>query len=167
LVSKANKSAYNLNNIIYLNNSKKLKIRKWQTHLKLLQNKRATTEDLSSLKLQLIICFIVGFCLWKFVMGNPTNFVDNNNENAPNPGNYLGMVYHAGAIVPVLLGLFLMVWVFSVERFIVINKASGTGNVGNFVRKIQTLINGGNIDSAIAECDKQKGSVANVVKLVY
>src|SRR5690606_39386175 len=66
--------------------------------------------------------------------------------------------------VPVLLGLFLMVWVFSVERFIVIGRASGTGNVGNFVRKIQSLINGGNIDSAISECDKQKGSVANVVK---
>lgn len=116
----------------------------------------------------IIICFIVGFCLWKFVMGNPANFVDGNHENAPIPGgslsSYLGMVYHAGAIVPVLLGLFLMVWVFSVERFIVINKASGNGNVGNFVRKIQTLINGGNIDSAIAECDKQKGSVANVVK---
>ena len=26
------------------------------------------------------------------------------------------------------------------------------------------MINGGNIDSAISECDKQKGSVANVVK---
>ncbi|KAF5308753.1 hypothetical protein FQR65_LT17976 [Abscondita terminalis] len=57
-----------------------------------------------------------------------------------------------------------MVWVFSIERLIVINKASGTGNVGNFVRKVQTLINGGNIDTAIAECDKQKGSVANVIK---
>ncbi|MFD1771400.1 MotA/TolQ/ExbB proton channel family protein [Sphingobacterium suaedae] len=114
--------------------------------------------------LSIIICFIVGYLVWKFVMGSPSNFIDNNPENQPNPGNYLGMVYHAGVIVPVLIGLFLMVWVFSIERFIVIGRAAGTGNVGNFVRKIQTLINGGNIDSAIAECDKQKGSVANVVK---
>jgi len=97
-------------------------------------------------------------------MGDPSNFIDGNRENQPLPGNYLGMIYHAGVVVPVLLGLFLMVWVFAVERFIVIGRASGTGNVGNFVRKIQTLINGGSIDSAISECDKQKGSVANVVK---
>lgn len=114
--------------------------------------------------LAIIICFVIGFVVYKFVMGDPSNFIDNNPENQPLPGNYFGMVYHAGAVVPVLLGLFLMVWVFAVERFIVIGRASGTGNVGNFVRKIQSLINGGNIDSAIAECDKQKGSVANVVK---
>lgn len=114
--------------------------------------------------LAIIICFIVGFIVWKFVMGSPSNFIDNNPENQPLPGNYLGMVFHAGAIVPVLIGLFLMVWVFSIERFIVIGRASGSGNVGNFVRKVQQLINGGNIDSAITECDKQKGSVANVVK---
>jgi len=114
--------------------------------------------------LAIVICFIVGYLVWKFVMGAPSNFIDNNSENQPLEGNYLGMVYHAGVIVPILIGLFLMVWVFSIERFIVIGRAAGTGNVGLFVRKIQTLINGGNIDSAIAECDKQKGSVANVVK---
>src|SRR5690606_24038219 len=114
--------------------------------------------------LAIIICFVIGFVVYKFVMGNPSNFIDNNPENQPLPGNYLGMVYHAGAIVPVLLGLFLMVFVFSIERFIVINKASGTGNVGNFVRKVQSLLKTGGIDTAIAECDKQKGSVANVIK---
>src|SRR5690606_16766437 len=114
--------------------------------------------------LAIIICFVIGFVVYKFVMGNPSNFIDNNPDNQPLPGNYLGMVYHAGAVVPVLLGLFLMVFVFAVERFIVIGRASGTGNVGNFVRKVQSLINGGNIDSAITDCDKQKGSVANVVK---
>ncbi len=114
--------------------------------------------------LAIVICFIIGYIVWEFVMGAPSNFIDGNRENQPLPGNYGGMVYHAGVIVPVLIGLFLMVWVFAIERLIVINRASGTGNVGNFVRKIQQLINGGNIDSAITECDKQKGSVANVVK---
>ena len=114
--------------------------------------------------LAIVICLVIGYIVYKFVMGNPSNFIDNNPENQPLPGNYLGMVYHAGAIVPVLLGLFLMVWVFSIERFIVIGKASGTGNVGNFVRKVQSLLKTGSIDSAIAECDKQKGSVANVIK---
>ena len=114
--------------------------------------------------LSIIICFITGFLIWNFVMGDPSNFIDGNRDNQPLPGNYAGMVYKAGAVVPVLIGEFLMVFVFAIERFIVINRASGTGNVGNFVRKIQQLINGGNIDAAIAECDKQKGSVANVVR---
>ncbi|MEC3880736.1 MotA/TolQ/ExbB proton channel family protein [Parapedobacter sp. 10938] len=114
--------------------------------------------------LTIIICFIIGALVWKYIMGDPSNFIDENPENQPKPGNYFGMVYHAGAVVPVLLGLFLMVWVFAIERFIVIGRASGKGNVGNFVRRVQSLIGGGNIDSAIAECDKQQGSVANVIK---
>ncbi len=114
--------------------------------------------------LSIVICFVLGFIIWKFVMGNPANFVDGDPANAPLPGNYGGMVYHAGVIVPILLGLLFMVVVFSIERFIVIGKASGTGNVGNFVRKVQSLLRTGSIDAAIAECDKQKGSVANVIK---
>ena len=114
--------------------------------------------------LAIVICFIIGYLVWQFVMGNPSNFIDGDPANQPLPGNYAGMVYHAGVVVPILLGLFLMVFVFSIERFIVIGKASGTGNVGNFVRKVQSLLKTGNIDSAIAECDKQKGSVANVIK---
>ena len=114
--------------------------------------------------LAIIICFIVGYLVWRYVMGDPSNFVDGDPANRPLQGNYWGMVYHAGVVVPVLLGLFLMTFVFAVERFIVIGRASGKGNVGNFVRKIQSLINAGNIDSAIAECDKQQGSVANVIK---
>ncbi|HIY75473.1 MAG TPA: MotA/TolQ/ExbB proton channel family protein [Candidatus Sphingobacterium stercorigallinarum] len=114
--------------------------------------------------LAIIICLVIGFLVYQFVMGDPNNFIDNNPENQPKPGNYLGMVYHAGYVVPVLLGLFLMVFVFAIERFIVIGKASGTGNVGNFVRKVQGLLRTGNIDTAIQECDKQKGSVANVIK---
>ena len=114
--------------------------------------------------LAIILCFVIGALVWQFIMGDPSNFVDENPENQPKEGNYYGMVYKAGLVVPVLLGLFLMVWVFAIERFIVIGRASGKGNVGNFVRKVQGLIGAGNIDSAIAECDKQQGSVANVIK---
>lgn len=114
--------------------------------------------------LAIVFCFIIGALVWQFIMGDPSNFIDGNPENQPLPGNYFGMVYHAGYVVPVLLGLFLMVWVFAIERFIVISRASGKGNVGKFVRKVQGLISAGNIDTAIAECDKQQGSVANVIK---
>lgn len=115
--------------------------------------------------LSIVMCILVGTLLWKFVMGDPSNFEGGDAETGhPLPGNYFGMVYKGGYIVPVLMGLFLMVIVFSFERFFVISKATGKGNVDSFVKKIQAFIGAGNIDSAISECDKQEGSVANVIK---
>lgn len=115
--------------------------------------------------LTIVICIVIGFLLWKFVMGNPANFEGNDPINGhPLQGNYFGMVYKGGFIVPILIGMFLMVIVFSIERFLVINKAAGTANIDVFVKKVQNLLGSGNIESAMAECDKQKGSVANVIK---
>jgi len=51
--------------------------------------------------LAIVICFVIGYIVWKFVMGNPSNFVDGDPANQPLPGNYGGMVYHAGVIVPI------------------------------------------------------------------
>ena len=114
--------------------------------------------------LTIVICILIGIVLWKFVMGDGSNFEGGDNAGHPLPGNYFGMVYKGGYIVPVLMGLFLMVIVFSFERFFVINKATGKGNIDSFVKRIQTQLGSGNIDAAMAECDKQEGSVANVIK---
>src|SRR5690606_37544886 len=114
--------------------------------------------------LAIIICFVIGYLVWKFVMGNPAHFEGGDPElGQPLPGNYFGMVYKAGVVVPVLLGLLLMTIVFSFERYFVITKAAGKGNVDDFVTRIQGFLSTGNIDAAIAECDKQQGSVANVI----
>lgn len=115
--------------------------------------------------LSIVMCILVGTLLWKFVMGDPSNFEGGDAATGhPLPGNYFGMVYKGGYIVPILMGLFLMVIVFSFERFFVISKATGKGNVDSFVKKIQAFIGSGNVDAAISECDKQEGSVANVIK---
>lgn len=110
------------------------------------------------------ICIIIGICIYKFILGDAKNFIDDNIENLPKPGNYAGMAYKGGPIVPILMGMFLMVIVFSIERFIVIGKATGKGSLDGFVKKVQSLLNSNNIESAMAECDKQQGSVANVIK---
>ena len=113
----------------------------------------------------IVICVLIGFLLWKFVMGDASNFEGGDAANGhPLPGNYFGMVYKGGFIVPVLMGMLLMVIIFSFERFFVINKATGKGNVDAFVKNIQKFLSVGNVDSAVAECDKQEGSVANVIK---
>ncbi len=112
----------------------------------------------------IIVCLLVGYLVWEFIMGMPSNFEGNDPAGHPKPGNYLAMVYKGGYVVPVLMGLLLMSIVFSFERFFVISKAAGKGNVETFVRKVQNQISAGNINEAMAECDKQQGTVANVVK---
>jgi len=109
-------------------------------------------------------CIFVGWLIWEFIMGNGANFEGGVNTGHPIQGNYLAMVYKGGPVVPVLLGLLLMVVVFSFERFFVISKAAGKGNLDTFMRKISADIKEGNIDEAINACDKQQGSVANAVK---
>lgn len=112
----------------------------------------------------IIASILVGFIVWRYIMGDGSNFEGGTNEGHPLPGNYLAMVYKGGAIVPVLMGLLLMVVVFSIERFFVISKAAGKGSLDKFMRNVQANINQGNIDAAIADCDRQQGSVANAIK---
>lgn len=112
----------------------------------------------------IVLCLVTGILVWNFIMGAPSNFQGEIVGGEPKPGNYLAMVYKGGKIVPVLMGLFLMVVVFSIERFFVISKAAGKGSLDAFVTKIQHDIAAGKITEAMADCDKQQGSVANVVK---
>ncbi len=114
--------------------------------------------------LVIVLCIFIGWLLWNFLMGAGSNFEGGVNTGHPLPGNYLAMVYKGGPIVPVLMGLLLMVIVFSFERFFVISKAAGTGNLDKFMAKVQGNVNTGDIDGAIATCDTQKGSVANAIK---
>lgn len=109
-------------------------------------------------------CILVGWLIWNFIMGDGSNFEGGVNTGHPLPGNYLAMVYKGGPIVPVLMGLLLMVIVFSFERFIVINKAAGKGSLDQFMKSVQASISQGDIDGALAACDKQQGSVANAIK---
>jgi biopolymer transport protein ExbB len=54
--------------------------------------------------------------------------------------------------------------VFVIERLMTIGKATGSGNIAEFIRKVQYHLANRNVDQAIAECDRQKGSVGNVMK---
>ncbi|TDG37263.1 MotA/TolQ/ExbB proton channel family protein [Pedobacter changchengzhani] len=110
------------------------------------------------------ICIILGFSVWYFVFGASNNFIDGDRDKLPLPGNYLGTAFKGGFVVAILVGLLLTTIVFSIERLIVIGKASGTINLEIFIRKVQGFLSAGNIEAAKAECDKQKGSVANVIK---
>jgi len=112
----------------------------------------------------IVIEIIIGFIVWKFVLGDPSHFVGGDPLNHPLEGDYFGIFYKGGILVPLAIGLLLMTLTFAIERLITIGRAKGKGNIKSFVQRIRSLINAGNISQAMAECDKQKGSVANVVK---
>jgi biopolymer transport protein ExbB len=116
-----------------------------------------------------IACILAGYAIWRFILGNPSGFSEPATEGWFWPKHHkpigaLNAIYEGGIIVPLLIGLFLMVVVFSIERFLTISKAMGTANVTDFIRKVQYHLANKNLDAALAECDKQKGSVANVMK---
>lgn len=135
-------------------------------------NKVATTKQESKLKSQFAsfaipLLVATGICIYMFVLGNPSNFEGGDPNNHPVPegvAHVMGLVYKGGFIVPILISLVLMSITFSIERFLTINKAQGKGRAEEFVRKVQNHLSSGNVEAAIAECDKQQGSVANVIK---
>ena len=65
--------------------------------------------------LVIIACFIVALCIYKFVLGDPSNFMNNDPNNHPLPGNMLGTIYKGGVVVPVIQTLLLTVIALSVE----------------------------------------------------
>ncbi|WMJ71766.1 MotA/TolQ/ExbB proton channel family protein [Cytophagaceae bacterium ABcell3] len=89
--------------------------------------------------------------------------MDGNPDNHPVEGNWLGIIYKGGLIVPILMSFFVMVLTFSLERYLSIGKAFGKGSLDNFLRDIKTRLSLNNIPSAIDRCLAQKGSVGNVV----
>jgi biopolymer transport protein ExbB len=110
----------------------------------------------------LIILFVIALLIYNFVMGDGSHFEGGSSEGHPLPGDYFGIVYKGGVIVPVLMTCFLTSLTFSIERMITIGKAKGTGDVNAFVRSIQASLDKDDVDSAMKACDKQKGSVGNV-----
>ncbi|HEU4608211.1 MAG TPA: MotA/TolQ/ExbB proton channel family protein [Chitinophagaceae bacterium] len=116
-----------------------------------------------------VVCISAGYIIWRFVLGNPANFSQPDLTGGfwpkhKGPLGGLVRMYEGGIIVPLLIGTFLTAIVFSIERFLTISKATGSGNIAEFIRKVQYHLANKNVDQAIAECDKQKGSVGNVMK---
>jgi biopolymer transport protein ExbB len=107
-------------------------------------------------------CVTAGELIWKFVLGAESNFLDGATRHKP--ANIAGTMYQGGFVVPILMATFLTLVCFIVERALTIIKAKGKIDGGEFVRKVQYHLANKNIDAAIAECDKQAGSVGNVMR---
>lgn len=111
----------------------------------------------------LVVAYVISLLIFLFVFGNPANF--KGGDTSGTPINIFGQIYKGGPVVTALMTISIMVVTFVIERLLSLSKAKGRGAIEPFVKKVQSLVQEGDIDGAIAECNKQKGSMANVLRL--
>jgi biopolymer transport protein ExbB len=93
--------------------------------------------------LVLIVSLVVGFIIWRQL---PV---------------YL---QEGGPLVAVLIALTVMLLCFILERLFTLRKARGRTSVQAFFKNVIQMVRDGNLGEAIAACDKQRGSLANVLR---
>ncbi|MCB2229245.1 MotA/TolQ/ExbB proton channel family protein [bacterium] len=102
--------------------------------------------------LNAIIAFGIGFGLWYGVFRTSTNPI-------------VHSVYQGGPLVVLLIMIFIMCMVFVIERYISLyGNAKGKSSVQVFFKKLITLLQQDDLDGALAACDKQRGTTANVLR---
>jgi biopolymer transport protein ExbB len=91
----------------------------------------------------IVLAFIVGWVIFEFTL--PTFIKD------------------GGPLVIGLIALVIILIAVIIERMLTLKKANGRGNMTVFLKNVQQAVNAGDIDIALAVCDKQRGSCANVL----
>jgi biopolymer transport protein ExbB len=113
--------------------------------------------------LAIIVAAIVAHVVYYQIFGHASHFVDGLNTNEPLQGDYFGIVYKGGFIVPILMSLFLITFIFTIERMIVITKADGKIANKTFLINITPLLAASKLDEALLYCESHKGTLGSVV----
>jgi biopolymer transport protein ExbB len=99
-----------------------------------------------------ILSFLVGFGLWYGVFRTSSTPI-------------VHSLYKGGPLVVLLIGILFMLLTFVVERYISLYKvAKGSSSVQVFFKKLVGLLQNDDFDGALAACDKQRGTTANVLR---
>jgi biopolymer transport protein ExbB len=69
-----------------------------------------------------------------------------------------------GPLVIALMTMSILVFSFIIERFVSLKRAQGKGSMVVFISQLRQTLMERNIQRAIALCDRQQGSLANVVR---
>ncbi len=92
----------------------------------------------------LVLAFVIGYVVFEFMLPK--------------------FIKDGGPLVISLIALIIMVFTFIIERLLSLKKAAGKGSLVTFLRNVQQFIRDDKINEAIAACDKQRGSCANVLR---
>lgn len=122
----------------------------------------------------IIACAVIAVLVYLFGFGHVSNFRGGEGIGvsfsvfAPvgvslEPANLMGTVYKGGFVVPIIWTLLFTVIALAIERYFAIRNAYGRTNLTKFVADIKACLRNKDFTGAKALCDKQRGSVANVV----
>ena len=73
-------------------------------------------------------------------------------------------IKEGGQLVALLIALSVMLFAFIGERLITLRKARGKSTIQSFFKDLVTYVQKDEYDKAIAVCDKQRGSAANILR---
>jgi len=107
-------------------------------------------------------CIAAAHIIFYTVFGRTSNF--NDGAAMHQPKNLMGTMFLGGWVVPILMSTFLTAMCFIIERAMTVFKFRGKMGNAEFIKKVQFHLFSKNIDAAIAECDKEAGSVGNVMR---
>lgn len=96
--------------------------------------------------------FAIGYVIWGPIL------------SAQPVGTIAHSVHQGGPLVIVLIAILLMLLAFVVERFISLRVAKGKASVQVFFKNLIGMLRKGDFDGALAACDKQRGTTANVLR---
>jgi len=100
-----------------------------------------------------IVAFAIAYVVWGVIL------------KAQPVGTIAHSVHQGGPLVVILMAVLLMLLAFVAERFISLYKvAKGKSSVQVFFKNVIQLLNSSDFDGALAACDKQRGTTANVLR---
>ncbi len=79
-------------------------------------------------------------------------------------GPYGEEMKKAGPLVSLLILLLILQIAFVIERMLSLHKAQGKGPLPTFLNNVRKRLRDGDVQGAIGECSKQRGSAANVIR---
>lgn len=92
----------------------------------------------------IVLAFVVGWAIYEFTLPK--------------------FIKDGGPLVISLVALIIMLFAVIVERMLTLKKANGKGALTVFLKNVQQAVNASDIETALAACDKQRGSCANVIR---
>jgi biopolymer transport protein ExbB len=73
-------------------------------------------------------------------------------------------LHEGGPLVALLIALSVMLVAFILERVFTLNKAKGKASVQSFFKNMISMLQKADFEGAVAACEKQRGTVANVLR---
>ncbi|MCS6824763.1 MAG: MotA/TolQ/ExbB proton channel family protein [Cytophagaceae bacterium] len=128
------------------------------------KTKNSSLSKFNSLFAVIVIvsAIIIAHLVFYLVLGHPSHFTDAK-KHEPKVGDYLGIMYKGGFLVPFLMSFFIIVFAVSIERLITLFfLAKGKNSLADFSYLIKSKLSNNDIEGAINASVEQKGSVGNV-----